>query len=388
MPFTGKATYSAGVSLPEIAEDVSDLISLNSPHDTPLLDALGDAIRPARSTVHEWLEDSLLPNVSSVDDGSIANPTTETTFGVTHAERFRPGDQVRVEPSGGGVSEVMLVTGVDAGAGEITVSRGYGGTTAVALVDGAALHVLGNAALEGADADAARFTNRSRVSNYTQIFSATVEVSGSEQAVRQIGVTDEVDYQKAQRARELTRDLENSVINGVAPTANPQGSASVRRTMRGLLSFIASRRFVVGQAGFPADATLTEEQLNLALRELWNGSAGSIDLIVVGGREKRAINQFVASSRRFTPQSERFKDLISTYESDYGVCRIVLSRFVPTGTVLLLDSSRIGVMPLAGRSFHYVPLARTGDGERGQVVGEYTLECRNESAHGVIEGLG
>jgi hypothetical protein len=44
-------------------------------------------------------------------------------------------------------------------------------------------------------------------------------------------------------------------------------------------------------------------------------------------------------------------------------------------------------MPLAGRSFHYKPLASTGDKESGMVVGEYTLEFRNESAHGVISGL-
>ena len=76
------------------------------------------------------------------------------------------------------------------------------------------------------------------------------------------------------------------------------------------------------------------------------------------------------------------------YESDFGVCRVVLSRWVPAGTVLLLDSSRIDVMPLAGRSFHYKPLATTGDRDSGQVVGEYTLELRNENAHGVIQGLG
>ena len=28
MPFTGKATYSAGATLPEIAEDVSDIIGI------------------------------------------------------------------------------------------------------------------------------------------------------------------------------------------------------------------------------------------------------------------------------------------------------------------------------------------------------------------------
>ena len=79
--------------------------------------------------------------------------------------------------------------------------------------------------------------------------------------------------------------------------------------------------------------------------------------------------------------------MVSAYESDYGICRVVISRYMPTGTVLLLDSSRLSVMPLAGRSFHYSPLARTGDAETGQVVGEYTLEVRNESAHGIIQGF-
>ena len=46
MPFTGKATYTAGATLPEIAEDVSDLVAIISPHETPLLDALGDPARP------------------------------------------------------------------------------------------------------------------------------------------------------------------------------------------------------------------------------------------------------------------------------------------------------------------------------------------------------
>ena len=75
------------------------------------------------------------------------------------------------------------------------------------------------------------------------------------------------------------------------------------------------------------------------------------------------------------------------YESDFGVCRVVVSRWVPSDTVFLLDSSRLQVMPLQGRSFHYKPLSATGDSIEGQLVGEYTLECKNEAAHGVIRGL-
>jgi len=376
MPFTGKATYTAGATLPEVAEDVSDLIAINSPHDTPLLDALGDPPRAARSTVHEWLEDSLLPNTDTIVSAA------STTIVVENASRFRVGDQLAVQD----FEEIMLVSGVDEGAGALTVIRGYGGTPSSPISAGQTIRILGNAALEGDDASAARFSSRQRVANYTQIFSATVEVSGSELAVRQIGLRDELDYQKNQRARELLRDLENSLINGVAPAASPQGSSTIRRTMRGLLSFITSNRFAPGQ-NLPTGSSLTEQMLNLALRSIWSSSAGNVDLIVVGGPEKRAINNFVASNRRFTADGESYKSLVNVYESDFGVCRVVLSRYVPPGTVLLLDSSRIDVLPLAGRSFHYKPLASTGDREAGLVVGEYTLELRNENAHGVIAGF-
>jgi hypothetical protein len=79
--------------------------------------------------------------------------------------------------------------------------------------------------------------------------------------------------------------------------------------------------------------------------------------------------------------------MVSLYESDFGVCRIVTTRWMPQDAVLLLDSSRAGVLPLAGRSFHFKPLASSGDYECGELIGEYTLELRNESAHGLIRGL-
>src|SRR5690606_18665499 len=102
----------------------------------------------------------------------------------------------------------------------------------------------------------------------------TVEVSGSEQAVRQIAVADELDYQKTQRLREMLRELEDAILNSVAPAIAPEGSSNVRRTMRGIRSFITSNVFVPGEGGFPDDATLTEEQLNTALRAIWQNSSG------------------------------------------------------------------------------------------------------------------
>ena len=119
MSFTGKATYSAGSTLPEIAEDVADIVSIISPYETPLLDHLGDAPRPAASTYHEWLEDELLPNKDALD-GTPTNPTTDTVLTVDNEDRFRIGDQVRPDDS----SELLLVTATDSQNGTITVTRG------------------------------------------------------------------------------------------------------------------------------------------------------------------------------------------------------------------------------------------------------------------------
>lgn len=378
MSFSGKATYSAGATLPEIAEDVSDLVSIVSPYETPLLSAFGEAARVARSTVHEWLEDSVVSNQLTV-----ATAVSSTVFTFDDLTRLRVGDQLVAD----GSEERLLVTAINTGNGQVTISRQYGSSTLATISAGATLINLGNAALEGGDAVEARFTNRVRKTNYTQIFTATCEVSGSELAVKQLGVKDELDHQKTMRLRELLRDLENSVVNGVAPAANPQGSSTVRRTMRGIRSFLAESTFVPDQDGMPNDLFLTEPMLNYVLRSLWERAGSNVDLIVVNGREKRRINEFIATNRRFFSSNETFKDMVSSYESDYGLCRIVLSRYVPTGTVLLLDSSRIDVLPLAGRHFHYKPLASTGDRESGQLIGEYTLEVRNASAHGMITGL-
>ena len=171
MAFTGKATYSAGTALPELAEDVADVVSIVSPHETPLLDALGDPLYSAQSTHHEWLEDSLLPNQDAINDSNYTDPAADTDFDVDHGDRFRIGDQIQVE----GSEELMLVTAGNSNT--LTVVRGYGNTTAENLADNQMINILGHAALEGADKPAVRFTNRVRKSNYTQIFTAAVALA-------------------------------------------------------------------------------------------------------------------------------------------------------------------------------------------------------------------
>lgn len=381
MAFTGKATYSAGTSLPELAEDVSDLIGIVSPYETPLLDALGDPLREARSSHHEWLEDKLLPNKDAVNDSTFTDAETDTDFVVDNGGRFRVGDQIQIE----GSEELMLVAGINSNT--LTVVRGYGGTAAEDLANDQVINILGNAAIEGSDRPEVRFNNRNRCGNYTQIFTAAVEVSGTDMAASQLGLADEMDYQKQERLRELIRDLENTVINGGQVASNPQGSSSVRRTMKGIVSHLSSNVFRTGDGGFPSGTGLDESKINYVLRQIWENSNGNVDLIVVGGAQKRNINAFCSDSRSYGANDTTFTNMVSIYESDFGICKIVTSRWMPQDAVLMLDSSRVNVLPMAGRSFYFKPLASGGDYECGELIGEYTVELKNEAAHGLIRGL-
>lgn len=283
MTFTGKATYGANNgSLPEIAEDVSDIAGIVCPFETPLLAYLGDSKRAATENVHKWQEDVIKP------------------------------------------SKIQRVWR----------------------------------------------------KNHTQIFTRDIEVDGSRLAVNQIAIADEIDYQKQEKLREVLRDLENCVVNGVkAPEKMTKGNA-VHRSMGGIISTIKTNVFEA------AGNELTEELLNDALGSIYVRQSGNIDTIVVSGMQKRRINTFTG-----TLTCRDGSATTTDYGSDYGTCRVILSRWIPRNTVLLIDSSRIDVMPLRGRSFHYKPLITRGEKERGQIVGEYTVEVRNETAHGIIRGL-
>jgi hypothetical protein len=206
-------------------------------------------------------------------------------------------------------------------------------------------------------------------------------------AASQLGLADEMDYQKQERLREMIRDLENTVVNGGQPASNPEGSGMVRRSMKGTIQHLFTNVFHTGDSGFPSGTDLDETKVNYVLRKIWDSSNGNVDLIIVGGFQKRKINGFTSGSRSYAANDTTFTDMISIYESDFGICRIVTTRWMPQDAALFLDSSRVNVLPLAGRSFRFKPLASGGDYECGELIGEYTVELKNEAAHGLVRDL-
>ncbi|MCK5609581.1 DUF5309 family protein, partial [Candidatus Pacearchaeota archaeon] len=135
---------------------------------------------------------------------------------------------------------------------------------------------------------------------------------------------------------------------------------------------------------------ITEAGLNLAFRTAWDNGAKNINLLVVNGFQKRAINSFIGTSNRFwRPEDMKYKDMVAVYESDYGPANVLLNRHVPRDTVLGLDTQRFKVLPFSVRAFYTKLLGATGDSIKSQIIGEYTNELRNgpDGAHFVISDI-
>lgn len=252
----------------------------------------------------------------------------------------------------------------------ITVNRAVAGTSANSAAANQTITVVSDAALEGADVTGDISRPRVRRQNYVQLIKKDLIVAGTVQAVTMLGgVTDEMDYQKQQRMREALRDLEKVVIRGKS-LGNTIGSASAYRSMDGILTRLTTNAQSV--------VTLTESWLGNVLQNAWDNGGSDLDLLVVDANWKRIIDGFNTSRVRVVNDETVYRNLTTTYESVFGVQRVILSRWMPTNALMALSSRRVNVVPLQNRSFQYIPVARTGDAEKGMIIGEYTTEVRNE----------
>ncbi len=128
----------------------------------------------------------------------------------------------------------------------------------------------------------------------------------------------------------------------------------------------------------------TEARLKTVLQSCWT-NGGKPNVIMCGGFNKQ---QFSTFTGRSTPMEDaRSKKIVASvdvYESDFGVLKVAPSRQVRPRDVLVLQDDMWAVAHLNGRKMVAVPLAKTGDSERAQLLSEYALEARNEKASGGV----
>jgi hypothetical protein len=236
-----------------------------------------------------------------------------------------------------------------------------------------------NNAIEGADFSFAIPGYRTRTGAYTQIFTKSLEVSETLRAVSVAGLEDEFAYQMEKRMKEIATDIEKALVTA---TGNSGASGTARR-LKGIFSWMSTN----SETGTgTATEYLTESMYNKLLQTIWT-AGGRPDTTYVNGFQKRKISAFATSNARYQEVTEdgALKNYVSLYESDFGKQRIELDPFVDTDKVACLQKDMWKVAVLRGIS--PVDVATVGDAKRGALVGELTLESRNQAASGKVISL-
>ena len=215
-------------------------------------------------------------------------------------------------------------------------------------------------------------TYTTRVSNMTQIISVGYELTGTRMAVDATGG----DAWARERNEAMTawkNALEYDVIRGSKVTAQ----SGVAGKMNGLKSFAST--LATSRSGVSLDENTVNEYLGLA----W-AQGVKIDTILVGRVLKSRISGFTAGNTKFVPAGDKtIWGAVDVLETDFGRVRVILHRFVTVSgdtnqDFLAYDSKYVKIGYL--REPRYEKLAKTGDAQREQIIGEATLQVDTEKA--------
>ena len=265
--------------------------------------------------------------------------------------------------------------------------------------DSLAAPALGGA-VEGADASSITASPTTRIGNRTQIFTKSVAVAGTLEAVDKAGRKSEKAYQLAKVSAELKRNIELTLLSNQVSAA---GNSSTARTMGGLQAWLSTNydggtSGVAGSGGTTArtdgtDRTFTETILKTVVAEVYT-AGGTPKVLMVNPAHKQVVSAFagIAAQRYMAPSNEPTTIIgaADVYMSDFGTISVVPNRFLNSTnagdeTAFLLDPDMAAVAYL--RPFQTIELAKTGDSEKTQLLAELTLEVKNEAAHGIIADL-
>tara|TARA_R110000868_G_scaffold120207_2_gene319058 strand:- start:1876 stop:2931 length:1056 start_codon:yes stop_codon:yes gene_type:complete len=260
---------------------------------------------------------------------------------------------------------------------------------------------------------------RTRLGNYTQINSKTVEVSGSKRAVDQAGVADEYAYQLKKRGTELRRDVEHDMVHswnasngsGTRTLGGYQAFTNVNVVNAGAAAaYTAPSTKGIGTVGVIARGSA---DANLAALELSNVDDVMQTIYQEGGKATTMMCS-PANKRKFSAKAQaadsnvqrniddsgKLRQSVELYDSDFGTIKIVPNYIMGlahdtdsnAGTssskdysCLVYDPQWYNVATL--RPLHETEVGQSGDSTIGQIVEECTLEVRNPTGCGLIVGL-
>jgi hypothetical protein len=252
-----------------------------------------------------------------------------------------------------------------------------------------------NAHIEGDDTVATARTATTRLGNYTQIFKDAVTIPDSDDTTDKAGRGKEMAYQVMKIAKEQKLDIELALF---ANNAKVAGNSTTARELAGTASWITTNVGKIGVGGSDptgdgtdarTDGTatiFTQADVDATMQSIW-ASGGKPDTVYLSSFQMNISLGFTGmNNQRSTVTATRSSNMVvndfDLYVTPWGNVTFVPSRENRSRDVFIMQSDMWAVANK--RATRNVPLAKTGDSSKRQVVTELTLVARNEKASGII----
>ena len=365
--------YSYSNTVPQ-KRTLTDRIILTSPYDVTTILRLGldNAAKfqlinwPNR--VYEWLQDAYPARSDVTAATNITNSTTTTTIAVTSGAKFQVGDVVQLD------DELVWVSGISTNT--LTVVRGFGGTTQATHESTGTAYIRFTARLEGAASSASPSEEVSSVTNATQIFHKEVNLSRNAQDIPQYGMSDPWAYKQNIAMDMLMEELDRMPFYGMRAA----GSASTARAAGGF------RQFITTNVTDLNSVALTRAAIDTQLDNAY-AQGGRPNILFSGSYVKRKMNGFYEGFVRTERADsvggiliDRLQHPILNYELE-----LIVDRNCASTDLWGIDDRYAGYLQY--QPFMFEPLAKTGDADYGQVIGEYGFVLASEKRHFRIQEI-
>lgn len=233
-----------------------------------------------------------------------------------------------------------------------------------------------NAAVEGATFQYGTLTAPSRLTNYTQIFSKTFQVSNTQQAVDPAGMEDEYAFRVQVALEAIGRDIEGALING---TAN-SGASGTGRRLKGIMSFIETNI----STGTGTGRALTEAELNGLIQDCYE-NGGRPDWLLGSYTQVNKLAQLMSADRTYNDGNKEFTSQMLVYSSPFGRVMVEGDSQITAADLAVLQKDMWAIAQLRPVAKKDTP--ETADAKNGVLLGELTLEGRSEKMNGKMTGL-
>ena len=353
---------------------ITDYVAMLDPSDAPFVEAIGGldgASSKFKFTASgikcEWLEDTLAPLVGALS--AAVTDASVTTLGVADGNMFQPGHVLKIGDELVWVSNVSGTT--------LTITRGFGGTTAAAHTVGALINIVSEARLEGAVSSDLGFTNFTSDYNYSQIFERKIKLTGSAPIQDVYGFVDPYEYQAAKLMPEMMRLIELTLQEGKR-TGDVEHPTTVPRAMGGVDVFLTTN--ITTAAVTTLSITNIENAIKLAYED---GASGQFTAIINPTDFQRITALYNNSSFiRFPPEQTRVGMVPATIVTPFGNVDFVVDRWQKVNKIYFIKPENMGMITL--RPWQIKDLPADGDFTANELIGEFSFAVKLPKSMAVL----